>query len=156
MKLHRISFQTPYSVGVENFFEVRFHLIMLCSVNIAPQIPHSKQRYNNSFGLKKALKALGAVSKDIIEKSILVCGQSKNTKWEDIECLKKGQTYDTNPPSINIRPQKKKKIRNIRKYYCRFYNTLPRKNMNLLTTYICTERIFDSRLFIFNKLKKLL
>ena len=30
MKLQRISFQTPYSVGVENFFEVRFHLIMLC------------------------------------------------------------------------------------------------------------------------------
>ena len=32
MKLQRISFQTLYSVGVENFFEVRFHLIMLCAV----------------------------------------------------------------------------------------------------------------------------
>ena len=30
MKLHRISFQTQYSVSVGNFFEVRFHLIMLC------------------------------------------------------------------------------------------------------------------------------
>ena len=30
MKLHRISFQTPYSVSVGNFFEVRFHLIKRC------------------------------------------------------------------------------------------------------------------------------
>ena len=29
VKLHRISFQTPYSVSVGNFFEVRFHLIVL-------------------------------------------------------------------------------------------------------------------------------
>ena len=32
MKLHDNSFQTPYSVGVEDFFEVRFQLIMLCLV----------------------------------------------------------------------------------------------------------------------------
>ena len=29
MKLHRISFQTPYSVSVGNFFEIRFQLIMM-------------------------------------------------------------------------------------------------------------------------------
>ena len=29
MKIHDNSFQTPYSVGVEDFFEVRFQLIML-------------------------------------------------------------------------------------------------------------------------------
>ena len=32
MKLHDNSFQTPYSVGVEDFFEVRFQLIMLWEV----------------------------------------------------------------------------------------------------------------------------
>ena len=30
VKLHDNSFQTPYSVSVGNFFEVRFQLIMLC------------------------------------------------------------------------------------------------------------------------------
>ena len=32
MKLHDISFQTPYFVSVEDFFEVRFQLIMLCGL----------------------------------------------------------------------------------------------------------------------------
>ena len=32
VKLHDNSFQTPYFVGVEDFFEVRFQLIMLCIV----------------------------------------------------------------------------------------------------------------------------
>ena len=31
VKLHDNSFQTPYSVSVGNFFEVRFQLIMLCA-----------------------------------------------------------------------------------------------------------------------------
>ena len=34
MKLYDNSFQTPYSVSVGNFFEVRLQLIMLCSPNI--------------------------------------------------------------------------------------------------------------------------
>ena len=30
--LHDNSFQTPYSISVEDFFEVRFQLIMLCTL----------------------------------------------------------------------------------------------------------------------------
>ena len=41
------------------------------------------------------LKAWEAVSNNIIEKSFLVVGQSKISKPEDIDCLKKGPTCET-------------------------------------------------------------
>ena len=46
VKIHYNSFQTPYSVSVEDFFEVRFQLIMLCT---------SKKNYNKSYETKRDL-----------------------------------------------------------------------------------------------------
>ena len=55
------------------------------------------------------LKAWEAVSNNIIEKSFLVVGQSKISKPEDIDCLKKGRTCENAfkknfNTSNNVRP----------------------------------------------------